>query len=64
MRLKYIYYVLAIVAASYREQIEERGDILTIEIQRGTKHGAPGVLRSAHDAVVTARARHAYNKLL
>ena len=57
MRLKYIYYVLAIVATSYREQIEE--GILTIEIQRGTKHGAPGVLRSAHDAVVTARARHA-----
>ena len=42
----------------------KRGGILTIEVQRRTKHGAPGVLRPAHDTVVTATARHAYNILL
>ena len=70
MRLKYIYYVLLLTYYRYYIEVTDtdtgdRGDVLlTIEVQRGTKHGAPGILRSAHDAVVTARARHAYNKLI
>ena len=70
MRLKYIYYVLLLTY--YRYYIEDTdtdtGDrgfvLLTIEVQRGTEHGAPGVLGSAHDAVVTAGARHAYNTVV
>ena len=64
MRLKYIYYVLLVTYYIQDTDTDtgDRGDVLlTIEVQRGTEHGAPGVLGSAHDAVVTAGARHAYN---